>query len=73
MQAEIELQKHFTAMIKQKYPSEVEIPAFTECVVQKYVDNKAKRCFQKTKHVKFSEKWTFLAPWYANVSLRISG
>ena len=56
MQAEIELQKHFTAMIKQKYPSEVEIPAFTECVVQKYVDNKAKRCFKKTKHVKFSEK-----------------
>ena len=27
----------------------------------------SKRCFKKTKHVKFSEKRTFLIPWYAHV------
>ena len=28
-------------------------------------------CFKKTKHNKFSEKWTFLTPWYAHVHVRI--
>ena len=28
---------------------------------------------KKTKHTKFSEKQTFLTPWYANVQLRIRG
>ena len=23
------------------------------------------KCFNKSKHVKYSEKWTFLSPWYA--------
>ena len=27
-------------------------------------------CFKKTKHAKFSEKRTFLTPWYAHVCLR---
>ena len=31
------------------------------------------RCFKKTKHAKFSEKRTFLTPWYAHVSVRIRG
>ena len=24
-------------------------------------------CFKKTKHAQFSDKWTFLTPWYAHV------
>ena len=38
------------------------------------------RCFKKTKHAKYSEKRTFLTPWYTNISyplirtrVRISG
>ena len=27
-------------------------------------------CFKKTKHAKFSEKRTFLTPWYAHVRIR---
>ena len=27
-------------------------------------------CFKKTKHAKFSEKRTFLTPWYAHVKSR---
>ena len=30
-------------------------------------------CFKKIKHVKFSEKRTFLTPWYAQIHLRIRG
>ena len=30
-------------------------------------------CFKKIKHVKFSEKRTFLTPWYAQIYLRIRG
>ena len=30
-------------------------------------------CYKKRKHVKFSEKRTFLTPWYANVRVRIRG
>ena len=26
-----------------------------------------KGCYKKTKHAKFSEKWTFLTPWYTHV------
>ena len=29
-------------------------------------------CFKKTKHAKFSEKWTFLTPWYAHVRKGVS-
>ena len=29
------------------------------------------RCFKKTRDAKFSEKWTFLTPWYAHVRVRI--
>ena len=28
-------------------------------------------CFKKTKHAKFSEKWTFLTLWYPHVLIRI--
>ena len=31
------------------------------------------RCFKNTKHAKFSEKQTFLTPWYAHVLVRIRG
>ena len=27
---------------------------------------------KKTKHAKFSEKWTFLIPWYANAHVHIT-
>ena len=42
----------------------------------KFVSNKAKGrisigCSKKTKHAKFSEKRTFLTPWYAHVRARI--
>ena len=30
------------------------------------------RCFKKTKRTKFSEKRTFLTPWYAHVRVRIN-
>ena len=30
-------------------------------------------CFKKTKHVKFSEKRTFLTPWYAHAPVGIRG
>ena len=30
-------------------------------------------CFKKTKHAKFSEKRTFLTPWYAHVRVCIRG
>ena len=30
-------------------------------------------CFKKTKHARFSEKRTFLTPWYAHVGGRIRG
>ena len=30
-------------------------------------------CFKKTKHVKFSEKRTFLTPWYAHARVGIRG
>ena len=30
-------------------------------------------CFKKTKHARFSEKRTFLTPWYAYVRVRIRG
>ena len=30
-------------------------------------------CFKKTKHVEFSEKRRFLAPWYVHVRVRIRG
>ena len=31
------------------------------------------RCFKKTKHAKFSEKRTFLTPWYAHVTCAYQG
>ena len=38
-----------------------------------FVGNKAKGCFKKTNHAKFSEKQTFLTPWYAHVCGHIRG
>ena len=41
-----------------------------ETHVRQFVGNKPilKRVFQETKHAKFSEKQTFLSPWYEHIS-----
>ena len=36
-------------------------------------DESQNGCFKKTRHVKFSEKRTFLIAWYVHVRVRVRG
>ena len=46
---------------------------FPQIVGNKVKGESQNGCFKKTKHAKFSEKRTFLIPWYAHVGVRIMG
>ena len=48
-------------------------PFYVSVLISSVIRQKGKSrngCFKKTKHVKFSEKRTFLTPWYVRVRIR---
>ena len=45
-----------------------EIKSYISSIIRQKGESR-NECFKKTKHAKFSEKWTFLTPWYAHVYL----
>ena len=66
---------HITYLHSNTYLPQIETHPFDHCKssVIRQKGETQNGCFKKTKHVKFSEKQTFLPRWYAHVRVRISG
>ena len=58
-------------IFKNFFSTVAERPPNTSLVIKQKSESR-NRCYKKTNHAKFFEKWTFLTPWHEHVRIRFA-